>query len=100
MTAALAFTVMMPLALGLVLGLVLFGARLDPVVRTRVERAVTVIAFPLFVAFWVWRALTYLGQENLLMTCLMAVVAGIFVLEGIKAFRRGRVLASRLPVAS
>ncbi|MFT4912435.1 MAG: hypothetical protein ACI9YM_001010 [Brevundimonas sp.] len=100
MTTAMIFTVMMPVALVLVLGTVLFGARLEPALRTRVERAVTVIAFPLFVAFWIWRALTYLGEDNLLMTCLMAVVAGIFAVEGIKAFRRGRVIASRLPVAS
>lgn len=100
MTAAMAFTVMMPLALGLVLGLVLFGARLDPVMRTRVERIVSVIAYSMFVAFWIWRALSYLGEDNLLITCLMAVVAGIFAVEGVKAFRRGRVLASRLPVPS
>ncbi|MDI1279973.1 hypothetical protein [Brevundimonas sp.] len=100
MTVAMVFTVMMPVALVLVLGTVLFGARLEPALRTRVERVVSVIAFPMFVAFWIWRALTYLGEDNLLMTCLMAVVAGIFAVEGIKAFRRGRVIASRLPVAS
>ena len=100
MTAALIFTVMMPVALVLVAGTVLFGARLEPTLRTRVERAVAVIAYPLFVAFWVWRALTYLGEDNVLMTLLMAVVAGIFAVEGVKAFRRGRVIASRLPVPS
>lgn len=100
MTTAMIFTVMMPVALVLVLGTVLFGGRLEPALRTRVERVVSVIAFPMFVAFWIWRALTYLGEDNLLMTCLMAVVAGIFAVEGIKAFRRGRVIASRLPVAS
>lgn len=100
MTAAMAFTVMMPVALALVLGTVLFGARLEASMRTRVERIVSVIAYPMFVAFWIWRALTYLGEDNLLMTCLMAVVAGIFAVEGVKAFRRGRVIASRLPVPS
>lgn len=100
MTTAMIFTVMMPLALMLVLGTVLFGGRLAPARRTRVERAVAVIAFPLFVAFWIWRALTYWGDDNLLMTCVMAVVAGIFAIEGVKAFRRGRVIASRLPVPS
>jgi TRAP-type C4-dicarboxylate transport system permease large subunit len=100
MTVATLFTVLMPVALGLVLATVLFGGRLAPVLRTRVERAVTGVAFPLFVAFWIWRSLTYLGQDNLLMACLMAVVAGIFAVEGVKAFRRGRVIASRLPVPS
>lgn len=100
MTVAMLFTVMMPVALLLVLGTVLFGARLAPARRTQVERAVAVIAFPMFVAFWVWRSLTYLAEDNLLMTCLMAVVAGIFAVEGVKAFRRGRVIASRLPVPS
>lgn len=100
MTVATLFTVMMPVALGLVLGAVLFGARLEPALRTRVERIVAVIAFPMFVAFWIWRSLTYLGEDNLLMTCLMAVVAGIFAVEGVKAFRRGRVIASRRPVPS
>lgn len=100
MTAAMVFTLLMPVALVLVVGTVLFGSRLEATLRTRVERAVSVIAYPLFVAFWIWRSLTYLGEDNLLMTCLMAVVAGIFALEGIKAFRRGRVIASRLPVPS
>lgn len=100
MTTAMIFTALIPVAVALVLGAVLFGARLAPARRTRVERAVAVIAFPLFVAFWIWRALTYWGDDNLLMTCVMAVVAGIFVIEGVKAFRRGRVIASRLPVPS
>lgn len=100
MTTAMIFTVMMPIALALVLGAVLFGARLPEMTRPRVERAVIVIAFPLFVAFWIWRALTYLGEDNLLMACLMAVVAGIFAVEGVKAFRRGRVIAPRPPVPS
>jgi hypothetical protein len=100
MTAAMVFTLLMPVALVLVLGTVLFGARLEASMRTRVERIVSVIAYPMFVAFWTWRALSYLREDNLLMTCLMAVVAGIFAVEGLKAFRRGRVIASRLPVAS
>ena len=100
MTVAMLFTVMMPVALLLVLGTVLFGARLEASMRTRVERIVSVIAYPMFVAFWIWRALGYLGEDNLLMTCLMAVVGGIFAVEGVKAFRRGRVIASRLPVPS
>lgn len=100
MTAALIFTGLIPFALLLVFGLVLFGTRVPDTLRTRIERAAAVIAYPVFVAFWIWRGLTYLGEDNLLMTCLMAVVAGIFAVEGVKAFRRGRVLASRLPVPS
>ncbi|MGV9005852.1 MAG: hypothetical protein ACOH1H_03840 [Brevundimonas sp.] len=58
------------------------------------------IVYPLFVAFWAWRALDYLHEGNLVFTCLMAVAAGVFALEGVKAVRRGRVLASRLPATS
>ena len=100
MTVAMLFTVMMPVALLLALGAALLGARLEPTLRTRVERVVAAIIYPLFAAFWIWRALIHLGDDQLLQACVMAVLAGFFAVEGVKAVRRGRVIAARLPVPS
>ncbi|WP_339929711.1 hypothetical protein [uncultured Brevundimonas sp.] len=100
MTTAMIFTALIPVAVALALGAALLGARLEPTLRTRVERVVAAIVYPLFAAFWIWRALIYLDDDNLLMACVMAVLAGFFAVEGVKAFRRGRVIASRQSVPS
>ena len=80
-----------PLALAMVLGLVLFSGRMSPATRTRVERVMAGVFYPMAVVFWLWRAVGFYREGELLSTAAMAVVAILFVWLGVKAVRAGRV---------
>ncbi len=90
MTQAVIFMAIVPVALLMVLGLVLFGGRLRPETRVRVERAMAGVFYPLITLYWLWRSATFAGEGNLLGAVAMIVVAGVFGWMGVQAVRSGR----------
>lgn len=82
--------VAIPLALAMVLTLVLFSGRMNPETRTRVERVMALVFYPMAVIFWLWRGVEFYRQEELLSAVAMGVVAVLFGWMGVKAVRAGR----------
>ena len=83
--------VLVPVALAMVLGIALLGGRLKPETRTRVERIMAAVFYPLITLYWLWRAASFAGEGDNLRAAAMIVVAIAFGWMGIQAVRAGRI---------
>ena len=90
MTADVLIAVIVPVALAMVLGLVLFGGRLKPETRRRIERVLAIIFYPLTTVFWLWRAYDFAGEGRGISAAMMVGVACLFAWMGVRAIRTGR----------
>ena len=90
MTQAVLFMAIVPFALAMVLGLALFGGRLKPDTRVKVERAMAAVFYPLITLYWLWRSATFAGEGASVAALAMIVVAGMFGWMGLQAVRSGR----------
>lgn len=90
MTQAVLFMAIVPIALAMVLALVLFGDRLKPERRTRVERIMAAILYPLITVYWLWRAADLAGDGAVVAAAAMLMVAALFGWIGVQALRTGR----------
>ncbi|GAA0653885.1 hypothetical protein [Brevundimonas lenta] len=84
------FIIAMPLAIAMVLALVLLSGRLKPETRTRVERVMALVFYPMITVYWVWQAATFAGEGRWIKAALMLPVAAIFGWIGLQAVRTGR----------
>lgn len=89
------FMVGLPIAIAMMIAVVLVSGRLKPEVRTRFERGLAAIFYPMAVIYWLWRAVEYSGEGDRLRCVLMAIVAVAFSVLGIRAFRLGRLAPTR-----
>lgn len=90
MTPDVLITMIIPVAVAVVVGLVLFGGRLKPETRRRVERVIAGIFYPLITIFWLWRAYDFANEGQQINAAMMVVVAGVFAWMGVHAVRTGR----------
>ena len=90
MTQAVLFMAIVPVALAMVLALVLFGSRLKPETRTRVERAMAAVFYPLITLYWLWRAYDFAGEGRGINAAMMIGVGCLFAWMGVRAVRTGR----------
>lgn len=84
------FLIGLPVALAMVLALVLFSGRVKPETRTRIERAMAAVFYPLATVCWLWRAYEFASEGREINAALMVVVAGLFGWMGVQAVRTGR----------
>lgn len=83
-----------PVALAMVLVVVLFSGRMKPEARTRIERGMAAVFYPMVTVFWLWKAYDFAGQGDWLRAVLMIGVAIVFGWMGVRAFRAGRLAPS------
>ena len=90
MTQAILFMAIVPVALLMVLALVLFGGRLKPETRMKVERIMAAVLYPLVTLYWLWRAASFAGEGNVVGALAMVTVAAVFGWMGLQSVRAGR----------
>lgn len=96
MTQAVLFMAILPFALAMVLGLALFGGRLKPDTRIKVERGMAAVFYPLITLYWLWRAYDFAGEGRGINAAMMVGVGCLFAWMGVRAVRSGHLA----PVAS
>jgi hypothetical protein len=89
------FMVGLPIAIAMVIGVVLISGRLKPEVRTRFERVLAGIFYPMVVIYWVWRAVDFASEGDWFRGAMMALVAVAFSVLGVRAVRLGRLAPTR-----
>lgn len=87
MTQAILFTAIVPLALLLVLAFVLLSGRMSEGLRKRVEFALTLIVYPVFILHWSWQAWDHQQQADWLEVCLYLGLAVLFAVQFVLALR-------------
>ncbi len=86
------FTVLLAIVVAAVLAFVALSGMLSAGARSRVERVMAWVFYPLFVVFWGWRALEFGGDGSWFGAALMVLVAAAFAWQGYRAIRQGRLV--------